>query len=102
MIFVLGQHAANAVLDAGATAVIAKGRGRRAAQPQPLVNPLKQQHAAIADDVATVKCRLDNTRPTRPNSTLSSVHFGIGSPGCSLTLDTNDNAPRHGIADLYS
>jgi hypothetical protein len=39
-------------------------------------------------------------RPTRPNSTASSVHFGIGGPRFSLAADTYENALRHEAADL--
>jgi hypothetical protein len=54
--------------------------GRRASQTETLVDLLEQQHAAVADDVATIKCGLDDA-PSNPSKLDGpSVHFGIGSP----------------------
>jgi putative transposase len=39
-------------------------------------------------------------RPTRPSSTVSSIHFGIGGPRFSLASDAYESALRHEAADL--
>ena len=57
----LRQQAVHAVLDAGAAAPITERKRRCAAQAQPFIDLLEQQHATVADDVATVECGLDNT-----------------------------------------
>jgi hypothetical protein len=56
----------NAVLDAGAAALITQRQRRCARQPKTLVDPLEQQHAAVADDVATIECGLDHA-PSNPS-----------------------------------
>jgi hypothetical protein len=49
------------MLDAGSAAIVAKGKGRCARQAQPFIDLFEQQHAAITDDVATIKCSLHHT-----------------------------------------
>jgi hypothetical protein len=53
----------HAVLDAGATAFIAKGQGGSTGQTKSVIYLLEQQHTTVTDDVATIKCGLDNAPP---------------------------------------
>jgi hypothetical protein len=54
----LCQQAVNAVPDAGAAALVAQCQSGGAGQTQAPVDLLEQQHATIANDVATVECSL--------------------------------------------
>ena len=54
------------MLNTGAAAFVTEGKRRCAAQSQPFVDLLEQQHAAIAADVATVECGLDNVSANAP------------------------------------
>jgi hypothetical protein len=56
----------NAVLDTGAAALIAKRHGSRTGQTESIIEPLEQQHTTVTDDVATIKCGLDNSPSNAP------------------------------------
>ena len=82
----LGQQVAQAVRDARRIARIAEHRRSRTAQPDALVHPTQQQHAAVRADVAALEVGLDHASPKppqlhRPIGTLwhrqSSVVIGV-------------------------
>ena len=78
----LGKRAVDAVLDAGAAALIAKRHGSRTGQTESIIEPLEQQLATVTDDVATIKCGLDNSPSNAPKLwshryTLTSAVLGF-------------------------
>jgi hypothetical protein len=56
----------NTVLNAGAAAIIAKRLGSGTSQSESVIDLLEQQDTTVADDVATIKCGLDNAPPNAP------------------------------------
>jgi uncharacterized protein involved in exopolysaccharide biosynthesis len=62
----LGEKTVNAVLNAGAAAFIAKRLRSGMSQSESVIDLLEQQDTTVADDVATIKCRLDNAPSNAP------------------------------------
>lgn len=71
----LRQQAVHAVPHAGTAALITKRQRRSAGQTQSFIDPLEQQHAAVADDVTAVECGLDHTssNPSELNGPIGTL-----------------------------
>jgi serine kinase of HPr protein (carbohydrate metabolism regulator) len=59
----------NAVLRAGATALMAKRQGSGTGQTDSVVDLLEQRHTAVTDDATAIECRLDNAPSSAPKLT---------------------------------
>ena len=97
----LRQQVAQAVADALGVARIGDRSGRRAAQPQVLIDLAQQQQPAIAAQVPAAEVGL-NDAPAKAPETRSCPSYTLASAvlGCHRASNTYDNGLSHEAADL--
>jgi hypothetical protein len=96
----LREQSAHIMRDAGSATAVAECLGNGAGQSDTFIGLPQQQHAGITADSATVERRFDCAAPDLPqrdgfNGTIWHRRFRL-----LFRLSTNNNALRHGIADL--